>query len=184
MSKRFATNPEGSKPATKKSRAKKNPLAPEPVGAVTSESNQEAAGMQPGAGTPASPAQQPAGGGTARRMEMADLKLVRSTADRKNKRLVIYNIEGRTGSVQFLSTLFGGDQNSQGNPPESLTLSGEFAEPKAPKAKETPEERKARLAALPKPTLAEKVAKAEERAAKLREKLAKAAAAQTAGATA
>lgn len=165
MSKRFATNPEGAAP--KKSRGKKNPLAPGAAPAVTSEAQQEAAGPKPAA-------QPPAGNGAARSMVNMDLVLTRSNVDRKNKRLVIYNIEGRTGSVQFLSTLFGGDQKSQGNPPEKLTLSGEFAEPKQPKAKETPEERKARLAALPKPTLAEKVAKAEERAAKLREKLAKA----------
>lgn len=110
---------------------------------------------------------------TTRSMTMADLKLKLSTGERKSKRLVFYDIEGRTGKVQFLSTLFGGDQKSQGNPPAELTLTGEFAEPKAPKAKETPEERKARLKALPKLTLAEKVARAEERAAALKAKLAK-----------
>jgi hypothetical protein len=40
---------------------------------------------------------------------MKNLTLGRSTAARKTNRLVIYKIEGRTGSVQFLSTLFGGD---------------------------------------------------------------------------
>ena len=111
----------------------------------------------------------------ARSMTNMDLKLTLSPAPRKSKRIVIYNIEGRTGSVQFLSTLFGGSQTDGGNPPATLTLTGEFAEPKvaAPKVKETPEERKARLAAMPKLTLAEKVAKAEKRAAELREKLAK-----------
>lgn len=111
---------------------------------------------------------------TQEKHNMADLKLVLSKAARKSARLVIYNIEGRTGSVQFLSTLFGGGNKSQGNPPETLTLVGEFAEPKVkePKVKLTPEERKARLASLPKLTLAEKVAKAEARMEKLRQKLA------------
>lgn len=140
-------------------------LAPQPEPAVISEPESTTATP-----TPVTPA------GT-RSMIMSTLNLVRSTADRKSKRIVIYNIEGRTGSVQFLSTLFGGDQKSEGNPPASLTLSGEFAEPKpkaAPRVKETPEERKARLAAMPKLTLAEKVAKAEKKAAALRAKLAKA----------
>ncbi len=35
---------------------------------------------------------------------METITLVRSTAPRKDQRLVIYNIQGRTGSVQFLST--------------------------------------------------------------------------------
>jgi len=94
-----------------------------------------------------------------------EITLVRSSAARKDPRLVIYNIEGRTGSVQFLSTLFGGTQTSQGNPPERMTLVGEFA---PPRVKETPAERKARLALLPKLTPAEKIAKAEERLAKMK----------------
>lgn len=144
------------------------PAAP----AVTSESNTESAASMP-----------PAAVAPARSMKTMELTLTKSTAPRKSKRIVIYNIEGRTGSVQFLSTLFGGSQKDEGNPPEKLTLTGEFAEPKVAKAKETKEERKARLAALPKLTLAERVAKAEEKANKLREKLAKAAAAANAPAT-
>ena len=97
---------------------------------------------------------------------MENLTLVRSTAARKDPRLVIYNIEGRTGSVQFLSTLFGGTQSSQGNPPEKLTLSGTFA---APKPKETPEERKARLAAI---TPEQKLSAMEVKIAKMKAKLA------------
>ena len=76
---------------------------------------------------------------------METITLTRSTAPRKDQRLVIYNIEGRKGSVQFLSTLFGSNQTAQGNPLPTLTLTGVFAPP--PK-KETPEERKARLAAI------------------------------------
>ena len=98
---------------------------------------------------------------------METITLVRSTAPRKDQRLVIYNIQGRTGSVQFLSTLFGGSQTDQGNPPATLTLTGTFA---APKPKETPEERKARLKAI---TPAERLAKMEARVAKMKAKLAR-----------
>lgn len=58
--------------------------------------------------------------------------------------------------------------------PASLEVGdGQLAGPKAKRSQMTPEERKAARKAQPKLTLAEKVAKAEERAAKLREKLAK-----------
>lgn len=90
-----------------------------------------------------------------------ELTFVRSKAERKDSRLVIYNFaDGRPGSVQFLRTAF------PEQIPETITMSGDFAE------KETPEQRKARLASLPKLTVAEKVAKGEERLAKLRAKLA------------
>jgi hypothetical protein len=95
-----------------------------------------------------------------------DLNLIRSTAARKSQRLVIYTIEGRRGSIQFLSTLFGGDQHSQGNPPATLVLRGEFAKP------ESDEERKARLAARPKLTEVEKIAKLEVQLAKRKAALA------------
>ncbi len=52
--------------------------------------------------------------------------------------------------------------------PPTLTLTGEFA---PPKVKETPAERKARLALLPKLTPAERVARMEERLAKMKTKL-------------
>ncbi len=102
-----------------------------------------------------------------RSTKVMDITLVKSNAPRKSDRLVIFNLEGRTGSVQFLKTLFGSSV------PATLTLSGEFAEPKIKVAKvaETKEERKARLAAVLKPTLAERVARAEERTAKLKAKL-------------
>lgn len=103
---------------------------------------------------------------------METLKLTRSAAPRKTNRLVIYNIEGRTGSVQFLSTLFGGSKDSVGNPPAELELMGEFAPARVNKPKETAEERKARLAALPKLTPAERLAKMEEKVAKAKAKLA------------
>lgn len=178
MSKRFATNPDAPKKnkGAKKSSsapATENPVATPEEGVVTSGASTESAPT--GAPTPDADAdaQQPVA--TGRSMKAMELVLVRNDSDRKSKRLVNYKIEGRTGSVQFLSTLFGGTQTDRGNPPERLTLTGEFAEPKVKvaKAKETPEERKARLAAMPKLTLEQKVAKAEEKAAKLREKLAK-----------
>jgi hypothetical protein len=181
MSKHGMTHPAGArkrpepgaqKAARKKNAEPQNSVAPAPAPAVTLDDSNAtpATGMTPVA-QPATPA---------RSMKTMDLTLTRSTSPRKSQRLVIYNIEGRSGSVQFLSTLFGGDQKSIGNPPATLTLSGEFAEARVAKPKETKEERKARLAALPKPTLAEKVAKAEARAEALRAKLAKAAAAETA----
>jgi len=89
-----------------------------------------------------------------------DITLTRSTAPRKNPRLVIFTVEGRPGSVQFFRTLF--PMNAV---PERLTLTGEFA---APKVKETPAERKARLALLPKLTPAQRLAKMEERVAKMK----------------
>lgn len=57
-------------------------------------------------------------------------------------------------------------------PPTLEFADGSFAGPKGPKPPMTAEERKAARKAAPKLTLAEKVAKAEERTAKLREKLA------------
>lgn len=57
--------------------------------------------------------------------------------------------------------------------PQSISVpDGTFEPAKAPKAKETKEERKARLAAMPKPTEAERIAKAEEKLAKRKAKLA------------
>jgi hypothetical protein len=93
-----------------------------------------------------------------------DLTLVRSTTQRKNPRLVIFTIEGRPGSVQFFRALFAKDAV-----PARLRLTGEFA---PPKVKETPEERKARLKALPKLTPEQKLAKMEQRLAKMKAKLA------------
>lgn len=98
------------------------------------------------------------------------LDFTRSNTTRKDDRLVIFNFaDGRAGSVQFLRSAFGETV------PNAISMEGDFAEKtaKAEKVKETPEERKARLAALPKPTLADRVKKAEEKAAKLRAKLAK-----------
>lgn len=127
--------------------------------------------------TPDTPAASPIAT-SARSHNHMDLTLKRSTAPRKDNRLVIYNFTDRAGSVQFLATLFGGTSKTPATPPDTLVISGEFAEakPKVDKIKETKEERKARLAALPKPTLAEKVARAEKRTEELRAKLAKQAA--------
>ena len=197
MSKTFATNPKPkgkgkNKPAAEVPAAAETPsvekiekaLDADPAAGVTLESNTNPAPVE----APAPANTETAATPSRRPMNMETLKLTISTAPRKSKRLVIYNIEGRTGSVQFLSTLFGGSQTDPGTPPASLELSGEFATPKpkaVPRASETPEERKARLAALPKLTLEEKVAKQEERTNALRAKLAaQKAAAEAAAATA
>jgi hypothetical protein len=96
-----------------------------------------------------------------------EITLVRN-ATRKS-RMIIYGIEGRPGNVQFTSkTLFDKDAV-----PATLRLTGEFA---APKVKETPAERKARLSAI---TPAERLAKMEARIAAMKAKLAAAPAAQT-----
>jgi len=89
-----------------------------------------------------------------------DITLTRSNAPRKHDRFVIYKINDRPGSVQFLKTLFENDAV-----PTTLTLTGTFA---APKIKETPEQRKARIKSLPKPTPAERLAKLEQRIARLK----------------
>lgn len=65
--------------------------------------------------------------------------------------------------MQFFRTLFNDAV------PAKLTLTGDFA---APKVKETPEERKARLKALPKATPAGRLAKMEASLAKMKAKLA------------
>lgn len=108
-----------------------------------------------------------------------DLTLNHKPNSRKTDRLVIFDLTDRKGSVQFLRTLF------PDAIPQSIVISGEFSAPRTPRAKETPEERKARLKALPKLTPAEKLAKAEERVAKMRAKIqAKEAAAASAQASA
>jgi hypothetical protein len=94
-----------------------------------------------------------------------ELTLTRNHAPRKGDRLVIYNIEGRRGTVQFLTSLFDKEV-------PTLKLVGEFAEPKVPVAKLTAEERKARRALLPKLTPAEKLAQMEKRVATMRAQLA------------
>ena len=93
-----------------------------------------------------------------------EITLTRSNAPRKDERLVIFNIEGRKAA-------FSSSRRSSRRMrfPRHLKLTGEFA---PPKVKETPEERKARLKALPKPTPAERLAKMEERLAKMKAKLA------------
>ncbi len=154
MSKHSLTNPH---PARKQSGKKKSKeVVDNPV-------PQEVSSHQstPTSALPATP--------PANQEQNMDITLTLSKKPRKSTRIVIY--ESPLNSVQFLRTAFGATL------PETLTLSGDgFAEPKAAKVKETKEERKARLAALPKPTLAEKVAAAQKRADALREKLAAASA--------
>jgi hypothetical protein len=75
----------------------------------------------------------------------------------------VYHIEGVRGSVKMSSTLFSGDA------PETLEI--DIPNLAGPKAKETPEERKARLAVAPKLTPAEKLVKLEEKVARAKARL-------------
>lgn len=78
--------------------------------------------------------------------------------------MVVYLAQGRPGSVRFSKTLF-----PDMNPPAEITLPGNvFAQIRTPRAAETKEQRKARLAAKPKPTAAEKLARLEKKLEKLR----------------
>jgi hypothetical protein len=93
---------------------------------------------------------------------MTTLNLTHSEAARKTSGLVFFKINDRSGLVQFHRSLFA-------DIPATMTLTGVFA---APKAKETPAERKARLALLPKLTPQEKLSKLEEKLAKMKARLA------------
>ena len=93
---------------------------------------------------------------------MTEITLTHNVADRKTTRLVFFDIEGRSGKVQFLKTLFGTEI------PATLKLVGTFA---PPRAKETAAERKIRLAALPKLTLEQKIARREQQLAKMKAQL-------------
>ena len=97
------------------------------------------------------------------------LTLKQKPGARKSDRLVIFDYTDRPGSVQFLRTAFGETV------PETIQISGAFA---GPRQKLTKEQRKERAKNM---TPAEKLAAAEARVAKLREKLSKAAAAPAAG---
>lgn len=176
MSKHAKTDPDGKAKAKGARKGKANgrpdrpsenstereiPLASAPAAGVTSDQHSEQAASMTGAG------QEPARPAGRTNVEQT-ITLTKSPKPRKDERVVIFG--GQLNAVQFLRTAFGEAV------PDTITVTGDFAEPKAakvPREKETPEERKARLAAMPKLTLAEKVAKAEARAQALREKLAK-----------
>lgn len=98
---------------------------------------------------------------------MAEIALTVNTEPRKNTRVLVFDIPGRRASITVPKSLFGD------NVPTSLILTSDvdLAPVAEPKPKETKEERKARLAALPKKTPAEKLAALEAKAAKLRAKL-------------
>lgn len=93
------------------------------------------------------------------------ITFVRSDRQRKSQ-AVTYVAEGYNGSVRFSKTLFEGKAG-----PSQIAI--DAVEFRAPRAAETSEERKARLKALPKPTLEQQIAKREAALAKLREKAAK-----------
>lgn len=93
----------------------------------------------------------------------------------KNKRRAIYSSGAATFHVTLSSLV------DPAKPPQSFEVSdGVFKAAATPKAKMTPEQRKAARAAAPKLTLTEKIAKREEALQKLRDKAAKEAAAKTA----
>jgi hypothetical protein len=94
---------------------------------------------------------------------------VTATLDAKDRStiMVVYTLPGRPGSVRFSKTLF-----PDSKAPATIEFpAGLFAGPKVPRAQETKEQRKARLAARPKPTAAEKMARLEQKLAKLRAKV-------------
>ena len=94
-----------------------------------------------------------------------EITLTRNDSPRKSL-MAVFGVDGRPGSVHFSKTLFTNQEA-----PKTLTISDiAFA---APKLRETPEERKARIKALPKLTTAERVAKMEQRLAKLKLEAAK-----------
>jgi len=95
---------------------------------------------------------------------MTTLKLTRSDKTRKTL-MVVFTVDGRPGSVRFAKSLFVDQQ-----PPATLSITDDtFA---GPRKQETKEERKARLAAMPKLTPAEQLAKLEAKIAKMKAKLA------------
>jgi hypothetical protein len=99
--------------------------------------------------------------------KVMNLSLVRNDKQRKSN-AVTYNVAGYAGSVRFSKSFFA-DKTG----PASFTLdSDQFGEPRKTRATMTAEERKAARANAPKLTPAEKLAKIEERAAKLRAKIA------------
>lgn len=124
--------------------------------------NESTDGTTPAATSPAAPEQT---------HTMITISLTRNDKKRKSN-AVAYIAEGYAGSVRFSKSFFA-DKTG----PASLTLSAEeFANARQARAKMTPEERKAARAAQPKLTPEQKLAKIEERAAKLRAKIANASA--------
>ena len=95
---------------------------------------------------------------------MTTLKLTRSDKTRKTL-MVVFTVDGRPGSVRFAKSLFVDQQ-----PPATLSITDDtFA---GPRKQETKEERKARLAAMPKLTTEQQLAKLEAKVAKMKATLA------------
>lgn len=97
-----------------------------------------------------------------------NINLSRSDKQRSTQ-MVVYTVDGRPGSVRFSKTLFVNKAAPEKINAENFNTV--FAGPRVPRAEETKEERKARIAAMPKPTAAEKVARLEAKLAKLRAKV-------------
>ncbi len=115
------------------------------------------------ASTPAQPAQQTEN-------HVPSITLNRSDKTRKSN-AVVYTAAGYQGGVRFPKSFF-----TDKTGPETISVSDDsFAAARVARAKMTPEERKAARANAPKLTPQEKLAKIEERAQKLRDKIAKSA---------
>lgn len=144
-------NQKGSKPTTP---SKKSPTTP----AETTGQDAETTVSSPAVTSDSPVSTNPTGA-----QPMADITFTRNTAARKSL-AEVYTAEGYPGSVRFSKTLF-----VNKTAPDSITISNPaFA---GPRVKETKEERKARLKAMPKLTDAQKLEKIEAKAAKLRAKV-------------
>jgi hypothetical protein len=114
---------------------------------------------------------EPAPGGTegiTKDRGIMELTFTKNVQERKSQ-AEVYVAAGYPGSVRFSKTLFPAKVG-----PDAVTITADF---RAPRKEETKEERKARLAAAPKPTLEQKIAAQEAKLAKLRAKAATPAAA-------
>ena len=97
--------------------------------------------------------------------EAQSITLTKSTKPRKSSS-VVYMGEGLRGGLRISKTAF-----IDGVAPDTFVVSSDVFAPVKTKIVETKEQRKARLAALPRLTLAEKIAKREEALARDKKKL-------------
>jgi hypothetical protein len=133
--------------------------------ALQSETAVESSSSAPSAVSPSTQSENPNGAGSAQETQNAmEVTLTRNDKQRKSTS-VVYTSDQIRGSVRFAKSSF-----TDGNAPETIVVNSDaFA---APKPKLTPEQRKEARKNAPKLTAAERLAKAEARLAKLREKAA------------
>jgi hypothetical protein len=154
------------KPSKQAQRHSKNSGGQQKKSVATTEekvvsSTQSAPANKPSA-APATSAAAPAADASGGK-KMAEVNLTRSDKQRSTQMVVFTFADGRPGSVRISKTAFA-DKKA----PETLQLlTDAYAGPRIERKSETKEERKARLAALPKPTPAEKLAKLQAKLAKL-----------------